>query len=124
MDENAARRTRAAAYSATASYVHLIVNEGPLAGASLEHSHAQLYALPFVPAEIARERERFNAYHERTQGSHLLQDVVVDGSAGADLEHLVELGGRGPLNDGWPVCARTSPPSARPWGAVCRSGRW
>jgi UDPglucose--hexose-1-phosphate uridylyltransferase len=58
--------------------VHLIVNEGPLAGASLEHSHAQLYALDFVPAEIARERERFNAYHERTMGSHLLEDVIVE----------------------------------------------
>jgi UDPglucose--hexose-1-phosphate uridylyltransferase len=54
-------RTRVAAHSGEASLVHLIVNEGPLAGASLEHSHAQLYALGFVPAEIARERERFNA---------------------------------------------------------------
>jgi UDPglucose--hexose-1-phosphate uridylyltransferase len=74
----AAWRTRVAAHSATASYVHLIVNEGPRAGASLEHSHAQLYALPFVPAQVARERERFNAYHERTQGSHLLEDVIVE----------------------------------------------
>jgi UDPglucose--hexose-1-phosphate uridylyltransferase len=74
----AAWRSRVAAHSATASYVHLILNEGPLAGATLEHTHAQLLALPFVPAEVARERERFNAYHERTQGSHLLQDVVVE----------------------------------------------
>ena len=35
---------------AGASYVQLIVNEGGGAGASLEHSHAQLYALPFVTA--------------------------------------------------------------------------
>jgi UDPglucose--hexose-1-phosphate uridylyltransferase len=56
--------------------VHLIVNEGPDAGASLEHSHAQLYALGFVPAEIARERERSAAYHERTMGGHLLADVA------------------------------------------------
>ena len=48
--------------------MHLIVNEGPDAGASLEHTHAQLYALRFVPAEIARERERASAYHERTMG--------------------------------------------------------
>ena len=33
-----------------AAYVQLIVNEGAGAGASLEHTHAQLYALPFVPA--------------------------------------------------------------------------
>ncbi len=63
---------------AEAAYVHLIVNEGPDAGASLEHSHAQLYALGFVPAEIARERERATAYHERTMGSHLLEDVATE----------------------------------------------
>ena len=61
-----------------ASYVHLIVNEGPLAGASLEHSHAQLYALGFVPAEVARERERSRTYHERTMGSHLLEDIATE----------------------------------------------
>ncbi len=59
-----------------ASFVHLIVNEGRRAGASLPHSHAQLYALPFVPAAIARERERFTAYANRTQGRNLLADVV------------------------------------------------
>ena len=63
---------------ADAAYVHLIVNEGPEAGASLEHTHAQLYALRFVPAEIARERERATAYHERTMGSHLLGDVATE----------------------------------------------
>jgi UDPglucose--hexose-1-phosphate uridylyltransferase len=58
-----------------AAYLHLILNEGPDAGASLEHTHAQLYALPFVPVAVARERERFAAYHERTAGGHLLSDV-------------------------------------------------
>ena len=57
-------------------YVHLFVNEGAEAGASLPHTHAQLYALPFVPAAVARERERFTAYWERTQGRNLLEDVV------------------------------------------------
>ena len=61
-----------------ASYVQLIVNEGGGAGASLEHSHAQLYALPFVPAAVARERERAGAYSERTAGSGLLGDVLVE----------------------------------------------
>ncbi len=61
-----------------ASYVQLIVNEGGGAGASLEHSHAQLYALPFVPAAVARERERAGAYSERTTGSGLLGDVLVE----------------------------------------------
>jgi len=59
-----------------APYVHLSVNEGEAAGASLPHSHAQLYALPGVPAAIARERERFGAYAARTMGADLLGDLV------------------------------------------------
>src|SRR3954471_6733744 len=42
---------------ADAACRHLIVNERREAGASLPHTHAQLYALDFVPAAIARERE-------------------------------------------------------------------
>src|SRR3954468_14283195 len=62
--------------AAGAAYVHLIVNEGREAGASLPHTHAQLYALPFVPAAVARERERFTAYSDRTQGRNLLEDLL------------------------------------------------
>ncbi len=70
-------RERMCAHSKSA-YVQLVVNEGPLAGASLPHSHAQLYALPFVPAAVARERERFGAYGERTGGGDLLSDILVE----------------------------------------------
>ncbi|MHB8656976.1 MAG: galactose-1-phosphate uridylyltransferase [Solirubrobacteraceae bacterium] len=59
-----------------ASYVHVIVNERREAGASLPHTHAQLYALDFVPAAVARERERFGAYATRTMGGNLLGDLV------------------------------------------------
>jgi UDPglucose--hexose-1-phosphate uridylyltransferase len=55
---------------------HLIVNERREAGASLPHTHAQLYALRFVPAAIAREREHFAAYATRTMGGDLLGDLV------------------------------------------------
>lgn len=58
------------------AYVHVIVNERLEAGASLPHSHAQLYALGFVPAAVARERERFAAYATRTMGGNLLADLV------------------------------------------------
>ena len=66
---------------ADSSYVHLIVNEGPLAGASLEHSHAQLYALEFVPAEIARELGR-----EAEDGTTLLH-VAFDKAASEAVEN-------------------------------------
>ena len=59
-----------------AAYVHVSVNEGRTAGASLPHTHAQLYALPFVQAAVARERERFTAYADRTQGRNLLEDLL------------------------------------------------
>ena len=71
-------RERMRAVAADSAYAHLIVNEGPAAGASLEHTHAQLYGLRFVPAEVARERERSAAYHQRTMGSHLLGDVAIE----------------------------------------------
>ncbi len=61
---------------ANAGYVHVIVNEGQAAGASLPHTHAQLYALPLVPVVVARERERFTAYRDRTEGRNLLGDVI------------------------------------------------
>jgi UDPglucose--hexose-1-phosphate uridylyltransferase len=68
-------RARLAAH-ADAAYTHLIVNEGLIAGASLEHSHAQLYGLQFVPALVAREREHFTAHNTRTMGGCLLCDLL------------------------------------------------
>jgi UDPglucose--hexose-1-phosphate uridylyltransferase len=58
---------------ASAAYVHLCVDEPPALAAP---SQAQLYALDFVPAVVARERERFSAHAVRTMGSNLLEDLV------------------------------------------------
>jgi UDPglucose--hexose-1-phosphate uridylyltransferase len=69
-------RERMRAHAVDAAYVHVIVNERREAGASLPHTHAQIYALDFVPAGVARERERFGAYAQRTMGGNLLQDLV------------------------------------------------
>ena len=60
------------------AYVQLIVNERREAGASLPHTHAQLYAFDFVPAAVARERERFGAYATRMMGQNLLGDLVAE----------------------------------------------
>ena len=68
-------RARMAAHG-EAAHVHLHVNEGADGGASQPHSHAQLWALDFVPAAVARERERCAAYSARSQGSDLLGDLV------------------------------------------------
>lgn len=69
-------RTRMREHAEASAYVQLIVNEGHEAGASLEHSHAQLYALGFVPAAIARERERFASYNQHTMGGDLLAEIA------------------------------------------------
>jgi UDPglucose--hexose-1-phosphate uridylyltransferase len=69
-------RDRMRVHAEDAAYVHVIVNERREAGASLPHTHAQIYALDFVPAAVARERERFGAYAQRTMGGNLLQDLV------------------------------------------------
>ena len=60
-------RTRIAAH-ADAACVHLAADSGA-AGATLT-------ALPFVPAAVARERERFAAHAARTMGGNLLGDLV------------------------------------------------
>jgi UDPglucose--hexose-1-phosphate uridylyltransferase len=70
-------RERMRAHAASAC-LQLIVNERREAGASLPHTHAQLYALDFVPAAIARERERASAYTTRTMGQSLLGDLVAE----------------------------------------------
>ncbi len=70
-------RERMRAHAGSA-YLQLIVNERREAGASLPHTHAQLYALDFVPASVARERERCGAYATRTMGHDLLEDLVAE----------------------------------------------
>ncbi len=67
---------RARMRAQSAAYPHLIVNERAEAGATLAHTHAQLFALDFVPAAVARERERFSAHAARTMGANLLEDLV------------------------------------------------
>jgi UDPglucose--hexose-1-phosphate uridylyltransferase len=66
-------RERMRAHDA-AAYVHLGVDERPRGPGG--HTHAELVALAFVPAVVARERERFSAHAVRTMGANLLEDIV------------------------------------------------
>jgi len=63
-------RTRMRAHG-DAACLHLFSDETPGTRAS-----AQLLALEFVPALIARERERFRGYATRTMGGNLLADLL------------------------------------------------
>jgi UDPglucose--hexose-1-phosphate uridylyltransferase len=71
-------RLRIREHAPHSAYVQLIVNERREGGASLAHTHAQLYALPFVPIEVARERERFGAYANQNMGANLLGDLIAE----------------------------------------------
>jgi UDPglucose--hexose-1-phosphate uridylyltransferase len=43
-------------------YTQAIVNHGHAAGASLQHPHAQLLGIPFIPGEIAEEEAGFRRF--------------------------------------------------------------
>ena len=61
-------------------YSQVIVNAGREAGASLEHPHAQLLGMPFVPREVADEQAGF----ARFEGNCLLCAVA---DAEIDVRH-------------------------------------
>ena len=64
---------------AGAACLHLAVDERapePGGDPGRPRSRTGLLAFDFVPADIARERERFGAYAARTQGADLLADLV------------------------------------------------
>lgn len=48
-------------------YAMIFKNQGERAGATFEHAHAQLVALPFVPADVANEISRAREYHQHGQ---------------------------------------------------------
>ncbi|BAF59512.1 galactose-1-phosphate uridylyltransferase [Pelotomaculum thermopropionicum SI] len=56
-------------------YIHIFKNTGQAAGASLEHVHSQLIAMPMVPAEIRLEIEGMKNYREE-KGSCVMCDMI------------------------------------------------
>ncbi len=46
----------------------IIVNHGQMAGASLEHSHSQIFAMPIVPEIVNQELNQFNHYQQFKKG--------------------------------------------------------
>jgi len=61
-----ASRMRDLRNDARLEYVAVFKNHGSAAGATLEHSHSQLIALPVVPTQVLAELEGSLAYHETT----------------------------------------------------------
>ncbi len=71
-------------------YVQLFKNNGPAAGASLEHSHSQLMATRIVPPIVQHEIDASEAYfhkHGRAYWSDLIEHEL---SAGSRIVHADE----------------------------------
>ncbi|QDU78851.1 Galactose-1-phosphate uridylyltransferase [Polystyrenella longa] len=58
-------------------YAILFKNEGPAAGASLEHVHSQCLGLPFVPDAIERQLKSADDYLE-THGRNFFDDYLAE----------------------------------------------
>jgi UDPglucose--hexose-1-phosphate uridylyltransferase len=64
-------------------YILLFKNHGEAAGASLEHSHSQLIALPVVPIQVQEEIEggrRYYSFRERCVFCDIARQESADGS--------------------------------------------
>lgn len=57
--------------------VFIFENRGEAIGVTIHHPHGQIYAFPFVPPRIERERGQAAAHHART-GRCLMCDIVAD----------------------------------------------
>jgi UDPglucose--hexose-1-phosphate uridylyltransferase len=85
----AAIRDRIAEHSSTPGlrYSQAIINSGREAGASLEHPHAQLLGIPFIPREILEEQAGF----ERFSGNCVLcATIEAEEEAGHRVVHADE----------------------------------
>jgi UDPglucose--hexose-1-phosphate uridylyltransferase len=80
-------RERLAALRAMNRYVQPIVfkNVGAAAGASIEHVHSQIMALPLVPREIAAEHESASRYHRQNRQCIYCQLLSAELSSGERL---------------------------------------
>lgn len=56
-------------------YVQIFKNVGAAAGASLDHTHSQVVALPWTPDDVQKEVDRF-AQHRAKTGTSLLSQII------------------------------------------------
>lgn len=76
-------------------YLMIFKNQGEAAGASLEHAHSQLIALPIVPQQVLEELEgakRYYDYKERCIFCDGIRQDIADGErVVGQTEHFVAL---------------------------------
>ncbi len=78
---------------ARVKYIHLIENHGRSAGASIEHPHSQLFALPLVPPVLADEVAGMRLWQEQHGGCPLCAMVAEEERVGervvCESEHFL-----------------------------------
>ncbi len=76
-------------------YVLQFENRGKSFGVSLNHPHAQVYALPFVPPRIQREVEQFKKYQEENGECLVCEAIEHEAKSGeriiSESENFVSL---------------------------------
>jgi len=70
-----AKRYENMMHNENVEYVQIFKNNGPMAGASITHSHWQVMGVPFMPDEQKKSISSYNEYFEKT-GKCLMCDVV------------------------------------------------
>ena len=78
-----AERSRFHADNPLVQYVHVIMNYGREAGASREHSHSQLFAVPVVPGLVEAELAGAEAYYAKHRRC-LICDIVRQEETGGE----------------------------------------
>jgi UDPglucose--hexose-1-phosphate uridylyltransferase len=73
-------------------YILIFKNHGEPAGASLEHPHCQLIALPIVPAQVLDELEGARKYYELKERC-IFCDIVQQETGGKEPRLVAENGG-------------------------------
>jgi UDPglucose--hexose-1-phosphate uridylyltransferase len=72
-------------------YVQIFKNVGPAAGASLEHIHSQLLALPTVPEVVAQELTSSGEHYQRHHRSLLMEMIERETASGERI--IAQTGG-------------------------------
>ena len=70
-----AERTKAIAKNKKIEYILIFKNDGGVAGASLQHSHSQIFATNFLPPHLADKSQRQQAYKLK-HGTCVYCDVI------------------------------------------------
>lgn len=70
-----AERTRAITKNKKIEYILIFKNDGGVAGASLQHSHSQIFATNFLPPHLADKSQRQQAYKLK-HGTCVYCDVI------------------------------------------------